>query len=157
MRTQRVYIDTSILGGCFDPEFSRWSNALIDDFHSGRLKPVISEVAIAEVADAPAEVRDLLAGLLALEPEIVAITAEAVDLAEAYPERRILTPRFYADGMHIALATIAEVDILVSWNFRHIVRYDKIRLFAAANLERGYKPLAIYSPREVARDEDTTS
>ncbi len=65
-----------------------------------------------------------------------------------------LTPKFYADGMHIALATIAEVDLLVSWNFRHIVRYDKIRLFTAVNLERGYKPLAIYSPREVASDEE---
>jgi len=51
------------------------------------------------------------------------------------------------------LATIAEVDLLVSWNFRHIVRYDKIRLFTAVNLELGYKPLAIYSPREVASDE----
>ena len=68
--------------------------------------------------------------------------------------RRILTPKFYADGMHIALATVAEVDLLVSWNFRHIVRYDKIRLFTAVNLERGYKSLAIYSPREVASDEE---
>ena len=63
-----------------------------------------------------------------------------------------LTPKFYADGIHIALATIAEVDLLVSWNFKHIVHYDKIRLFIAVNLERGYKPLAIYSPREVASD-----
>jgi hypothetical protein len=67
-------------------------------------------------------------------------------------ERGILTPKFYADGIHIALATIAEVDLLVSWNFKHIVHYDKIRLFTAVNLERGYKPLVIYSPREVASD-----
>jgi hypothetical protein len=63
-------------------------------------------------------------------------------------------PRFYADGTHIALATITEADLLVSWNFRHIVRYDKIRLFTAVNLERGYRPLAIYSPREVASNEE---
>jgi hypothetical protein len=75
-------------------------------------------------------------------------------LADAYQLHGILTPKFYADGLHIALATIAEVDLLVSWNFRHIVRYDKIRLFTAVNLERGYKPLAIYSPREVASDEE---
>lgn len=100
--------------------------------------------------------RDLLADLLALDPEVVPVTAEAVALAEAYGTHGILTPRFHADGMHIALATVAEADLLVSWNFRHIVRYDKIRMFAAVNLERGYKPLAIYSPREVASDEDTT-
>ncbi len=49
----------------------------------------------------------------------------------------------------IALATTADVDVLVSWNFRHIVHFDKIRQFNAANLERGYKPIDIYSPREV--------
>ena len=51
--------------------------------------------------------------------------------------------------LHIALSTIADVDILVSWNFRHIVRYDKIRQFNAVNLEQGYHILDIYSPREV--------
>lgn len=51
--------------------------------------------------------------------------------------------------LHIALATIADVDVLVSWNFRHIVRLDKIRLFNAVNIEQGYKPISIYSPREV--------
>ena len=49
-----------------------------------------------------------------------------------------------------AIATVAEVDVVVSWNFRHIVRLDKLRLFNGVNLELGYKPLTIYSPREVA-------
>ena len=154
MKAQRVYIDTSVLGGCFDPEFARWSNTLMADFRSGRLKPVISEIITAEIADAPPEVRELLADLLALTPETLDITPEVLALADAYQEHGILTPKFYADGLHIALATSAEVDLLVSWNFRHIVHYDKIRLFTAVNLERGYKPLAIYSPREVANDEE---
>lgn len=47
------------------------------------------------------------------------------------------------------MATVAEVDVLVSWNFRHIVRLDKIRLFNAVNLAQGYKSPTIYSPREV--------
>jgi O-antigen/teichoic acid export membrane protein len=66
-----------------------------------------------------------------------------------YQERKILTPKFYDDGLHIALASVAAVDLLVSWNFKHIVHYDKIRYFNAVNLELGYRPLAIYSPREV--------
>ena len=154
MKAQRVYIDTSVLGGCFDPEFARWSNALIEDFRTGRLKPVISEVITAEVTDAPPAIRELLVDLLTLAPETLVVTPEVLALADAYQEHGILTPKFYADGLHIALATIAEVDILISWNFRHIVHYDKIRLFTAVNLERGYKPLAIYSPREVASDEE---
>ena len=58
-------------------------------------------------------------------------------------------PNYRDDALHIALATIANVDLLVSWNFRHIVRYDKIRLFNSVNIESGYKPIQIYSPREV--------
>ena len=50
------------------------------------------------------------------------------------------------------LATVADADVVASWNFRHIVRFDKIRLFDAVNLEAGYKPLAIHSPREIASD-----
>jgi hypothetical protein len=154
MKAQRVYIDTSVLGGCFDPEFAQWSNALIADFRANRFKPVISDIIAAEIADAPAEIRDLFTDLMAFRPEMITTTAEALALADAYQQHGILTPKFYADGIHIALATIAEVDLLVSWNFKHIVRYDKIRLFTAVNLERGYKLLAIYSPREVASDEE---
>ena len=119
----------------------------------GRLKPVISEIVTAEVTDAPAQIRELFADILTLNPESINITPEVLALADAYQQHGILTPKFYADGMHIALATIAEVDLLVSWNFRHVA-VDEVRLFTAVNLERGYKPLAIYSPREVASDEE---
>jgi len=51
--------------------------------------------------------------------------------------------------MHIALATVAEVDVLVSWNFKHILHFNKIRMFNAVNLEQGYKQIQIFSPREV--------
>lgn len=66
MKAQRVYIDTSVLGGCFDPEFAQWSNALLADFRVDRLKPVISEIIAAEIADAPTAIRDLFTDLLAL-------------------------------------------------------------------------------------------
>ena len=55
----------------------------------------------------------------------------------------------FDDGLHIALATINKIDLLVSWNFKHIVHFDKIRLFNAVNIEYGYKSIEIYSPREV--------
>jgi hypothetical protein len=74
-------------------------------------------------------------------------------LAEKYREHGILPESFTADGLHIALATVAAVDILVSWNFKHIVRFDKIRQFNAVNREAGYKEIEIYSPREVTRYE----
>ncbi len=149
MKLQRVYLDTSVLGGCFDPEFAAWSNGLMQDFRNGLFKPLLSQVTAAEVQDAPEEVQILYAELLVLNPEIILVAESALELAEAYQHRSILTSKFYDDGLHIALATIAEADVLVSWNFKHIVRFDKIRLFNAVNLEYGYKPLEIYSPREV--------
>lgn len=94
------------------------------------------------------------AELLALHPEILETDEQALMLSEIYQQRNILTPKFYDDGVHIALATIAEVDVLVSWNFKHIVHLDKIRLFNAVNIEHGYKQLQIYSPREVTNYEE---
>lgn len=150
MKVQRVYTDTSVIGGCFDPEFAPWSNGLFRDFRLGRFVPVVSAVVAAEIEDAPEEVRAAYDEMIALGAAVLLVSDEALDLADAYLARGVLTPKFYDDATHIALATLAEVDLLVSWNFRHIVHYDEIRAFNAVNLERGYKPIQIYSPREVA-------
>ncbi len=119
------------------------------DFRLGNFRPVVSEVVDAEVRDAPEPIRDIYSELLTLEPEFLNATEEAVQLAETYLEQQILTAKFFDDALHIALASVAEVDVLVSWNFKHIVHFDKIRLFTDVNIELGYKPLQIYSPREV--------
>ena len=150
MKVQRVYVDTSVIGGCFDEEFAPWSNGLMEDFQRGIFKPVLSEILAAEILLAPEKVRAQYAALLVLEPEFAELTDAVQQLAAAYEARRILPKKFVSDALHIALATVAEVDMLVSWNFTHIVRFDEIRLFNAVNREQGYKSIEIYSPREVA-------
>jgi len=149
MKTQRIYIDTSVIGGCFDPEFAKWSNGLLQDFRNGTFQPLLSEIIAAEIEEAPVNVQIVYAELMSLNAEILAVGESALELADEYQTRGTLTPNFYDDGLHIALATVAEADLLVSWNFKHIVRFDKIRLFNAINTEFGYKPLQIFSPREV--------
>jgi hypothetical protein len=148
----RIYVDTSVLGGCFDAEFVRWSEALIRDFREKRRVPVLSDVTAAEVVDAPPAVRKLHDELLSLGDGVLTVAPHALVLVAAYEARKILSPRFSVDMTHIALATIAEVDALVSWNFRHIVRLDKIRLFNLVNVELGYRSLRILSPREVTNE-----
>lgn len=155
MERLRIYIDTSVLGGCFDKEFSAWSNGLIRDFRAGRLVPVLSDVTAAEVTEAPEPVRELHQEMLLLAGSVLPITPKVVELVAAYEARKILAARFGADMRHIALATIADVDALASWNFRHIVRLEKIRLFNAVNLESRYRALNILSPREVTTYEGT--
>jgi hypothetical protein len=158
MKIPRVYLDTSVLGGCFDPEFAVWSNGLLEDFRAGLLIPVLSDWLATEIGRAPERVRTVYGELLAIAGhQTVAVTTDALDLLAAYEAHSVLGPKYRADMLHIALATVADVDLLVSWNFKHIVRFDKIRLFNAANLEQGYKSLVIHSPREVTtygRDPD---
>lgn len=149
MKLQFIYVDTSVLGGCFDAEFAEWSNGLMQDFRNGKFRPLLSEVTATEIQDAPEQVQDIYAELVALGAEVIEVGESALELADEYQKRNILTPKFYEDGLHIALATVTEADVLVSWNFKHIVRLDKIRLFNAVHLEYGYKALQIYSPREV--------
>lgn len=154
MKVQRVYIDTSVIGGCLDPEYAPWSKGLLADFRLGLLKAVLSDIIAAEIEDAPLPVQEIYAELLTLQPDLIEVDEPALELADLYQQRGILTPKFYVDGLHVALACVAEADVMVSWNFKHIVHFDKIRLFNAVNLERGYKSLHIYSPREVASNEE---
>jgi hypothetical protein len=154
MRPLRVYVDTSVLGGCFDPEFERWSNALVSDFAARIMIPVFSELLVAEIEVAPERVRRKLDDLRELAPGLLEVDQEVLEVVAGYSRHGILPPRFRNDMLHIALATVANVDVLVSWNFKHIVRLEKIRLYNAVNLELGYKPLQIHSPREVASDEE---
>ena len=160
MKVLRIYVDTSVLGGCFDAEFAPWSNGLIEDFRAGRFRHLLSDVTAAEVEQAPETVRALHAELVAMNPDLLTVTPEVISLLSSYEAHGILESRFRSDMLHVALATIADADLLVSWNFRHIVRLDKIRLFGAVNVERGYRTLSIYSRREVTtfgQDEDDTS
>jgi hypothetical protein len=149
MKLLRIYVDTSVIGGCFDKEFAEWSIALMEDFRDRRFQCVVSDVTAAEVAMAPDTIQDLFEELLS-RSERLEVTRSALELLSAYESHAILGPRFRNDMLHIAIATVGEVDVVVSWNFMHIVRLDKIRLFNAVSLELGYRTLSIYSPREVA-------
>ena len=149
MTGPRIYVDTSVLGGCFDVEFSTWSNGLVEDFRRGLLRAVLSDVTAEEIGRAPATVQAVHQELVSLGAELVSVSAEVLQLVAAYEARAILGPRYRNDLLHIALATVAAVDVLVSWNFRRIVRLDRIRLFNEVNIALGRGALTIYSPREV--------
>ena len=154
MKISRIYLDTSVIGGCHDIEFATWSNGLMKDFRLKNYQPVLSQLTFDEISKAPQRVQDILTVLMDYEPEILEITQDAIELSGVYLNRKILTQKFRDDALHIALASLADVDVLVSWNFRHIVHYDKIRLFNAVNIENGLKPIDIYSPREVTNYEE---
>ena len=145
----RVYIDTSVIGGCFDEEFQEWSNKLFDEFISGKKIAVISETTIDELSDAPQNVKYQLKKIPDEFLEVIELTEEIRNLANDYMASGILTEKSKEDALHIASATISEVDVIISWNFKHIVNIDKIRKYNSINLLKGYRFIDIRTPMEV--------
>lgn len=150
MKKQRIYTDTSTIGGCCDKEFKEWSLLLLSNFQSGIYDLLLSELVDAEIEDAPQEVKEIYIDFKVVAQSFLPITPESLELSEQYLQNGIVTEKYKNDALHIAIAPVANANILVSWNFRHIVHFDKIRKFNAVNLELGYNPISIYSPREVA-------
>ena len=147
----RVYLENSVIGGYFDEEFKEYTVRLFEKFRSGHYKPIISSHVIVELENgAPVYVKD---NLKTLEYEEFEVNDEMFNLAEKYMEYKIVSPKYYNDVLHIAVATVLKVDVLVSWNFKHIVNLNKIKLFNLVNLREGYNILEIRSPREVIENE----
>lgn len=143
----------SVFGGCFDPEFEFWSNRLIELFKSGKHNAVISEVSQFELNFAPPQVKKVLKAIPQNHLEIVRFSNEAKQLSEHYLTEKIVSKKSMADTQHIAIATVEQVDLLVSWNFKHIVNFDKIRLYNSVNLKYGYRILEIRNPRDLTDEE----
>jgi hypothetical protein len=98
-------------------------------------------------------VRALLDRPALQKAQTVFLDEEAVSLAEAYIKERVVGEGNRVDAQHIAIATVQRVDILVSWNFQHIVKWSRIRAFNSVNLKYGYPQLEIRSPQEVYYEE----
>ena len=145
----KIYVDTSVFGGCFDAEFEEWSNRLIEEFRLGLKVAVISDLTLRELDDAPSSVRDLLEEIPAEHKQFIILDDESRELAIHYIREGSIGEASLVDAQHIAIATVNKVDVLVSWNFKHIVNLAKIRLYNSANLKYGYSLLEIRNPREV--------
>lgn len=145
----KVYSDTSTVGGCFDEEFAEWSNALFEEFKIGKKILVLSDLTLQELEPAPQEVKDKLAEVPKKYQIPIGIIDEAFQLAETYINEGALTMRSFNDALHIALATIYNTDVLASWNFKHIVNLNRIRLYNSINLKLGYRMIEIRTPREI--------
>ncbi|WP_372946696.1 hypothetical protein [Mariniphaga sp.] len=151
---QKVYIDTSVIGGCFDIEFKKWSNLLFDDFKSGKRIAVVSDITLDELADAPEKVQENFSTIPENNLEVLISDDETKALADLYIKEGAVTSKYYEDALHIAISTISRVNVLASWNFKHIVNLDKIRMYNAVNLKNGYSILEIRTPREIININD---
>lgn len=152
---RKVYIDTSVVGGYFDEEFELWTKLFFESVIKGKFKIATSELLYTELTSAPEKVKQFL-GSIPNEYKVIAeYNEEARMLANKYLDANIVGKTSLTDCRHIATASVNEVDILTSWNFKHIVNLDKIHLYNGVNLQNGYRTIEIRTPRELLTYEDS--
>lgn len=151
---QRIYIDTSVVGGYFDEEFSDATRGLFKRFENKEIIFVVSDLLDLELIAAPQNVRDLLHQYSSDRFERIQLTEEAIKLADTYISEKVVGKTSLEDCRHIALATIHRVDVLASWNFKHIVNLDRIKGYNSVNYRLGYPMIEIRSPKDLINYED---
>lgn len=150
----RVYIDTSVVGGYFDEEFEADTRKFFDRIFRKDFLVFFSEISETELFLAPNRVKELKNKIPADCYRYLELDDDSKYLAQVYITEKILGPSSYNDAYHIALSTVNRLDVLVSWNFKHIVNFDKIKLFNSVNLKMGYPIIDIRSPLEFIDNEN---
>ena len=148
LRNMRIYVDTSVFGGVFDKEFAEPTKHFFFEVDAGRFSIVTSAIVEAEIEPAPETIRDFFTRYETVA-EIANITQEMLNLRHQYISSGVVTPKSAEDALHVAIATVTKCNLIVSWNFKHIVHFDKIPKYNAVNTLNGYGQIGIYSPMEV--------
>ncbi len=151
-RKLRIYVDSSAVGGAFNDRMAEQTKPFWDAVKRGEIIVILSDVLEREVKKAPSCVREFFASLLELPMEQVVSTDETDALAETYIAENVVGPTSLDDCKHIALASLAHADVLVSWNFKHIVNVKRILGYNGINMKLGYPQINIRTPFEVIHD-----
>lgn len=144
----KLYLDTSVYGGYFDEEFSEWTKPFFEQARAGKFQIILSDVTLGELEKAPDSVRELPGTIPDQYLDLVSITPEQLELADNYVEQGALTSKFHSDAQHIAISTILKVDSLVSWNFKHMVNFFRIKQYNSINIKYGFSTIDIRTPKE---------
>jgi hypothetical protein len=149
VKKDRIYIDTSIVGGYFDIEFEAETKQLFDRLLNNDVIFVVSDLLDLELQRAPERVKNLLFHYPNESFERLVFDKEAKELGEKYIHENVVGRTSLEDCYHIAMATINNVDVLASWNFKHIVNLTRIKGYNAVNIKNGYNLLEIRNPKDL--------
>jgi predicted nucleic acid-binding protein len=145
----KFYLDTSVFGGYYDTIFEADTIKLFEQIRTSHITVVYSSLTNEELKQAPVRVRELINSFNEEQVELVEPNQEVEGLSAAYIQEGILTKKFKADAQHIALATFCKADVLVSWNFKHMVNFFRLKQYNSVNLKHNYQLIDIRDPREV--------
>lgn len=152
MRRIRVYVDTSVFGGTQDEEFMEESRRFFRQVEKGEFVVLLSAETLRELSKSPKPVQSVWLGLQPDQVEEVEIGREVSELAGEYIRADVLKEASLGDALHVAAATVAGADLILSWNFKHIVNFNRIRGFNSVNVRLGYRSMTILSPKEVVNE-----
>ncbi|GBD98013.1 hypothetical protein BMS3Abin07_00020 [bacterium BMS3Abin07] len=153
----RLYFDTSKFNFAFAddaPHEKEVTLRLIAEIKKGKYEVYISDVVLREIKEAGKKKVNQLMGLINdLQPFELEFDKECYELASEYIKMGIIPKKYEDDAFHIAVASVNDIDAVISWNFKHIVKLKTKKEVAGTNLLMGYKEIEIYSPLEVADNE----
>ncbi|MEA3445218.1 MAG: PIN domain-containing protein [Bacteroidota bacterium] len=150
----RIYIDTSVIGGYFDKEFMVATEKLFKRIENCDFDIFFSNINEAELELAPKHVKEIVKIFPDSCLNTIKINEDIEELAQTYIREKALGKASENDAYHIALASVNRLDCLISWNFKHIVNFDKIKMFNSINIRLGYPIIDIRSPLEFLKNEE---
>ncbi len=158
MKKFQIYVETSVWNLYFDRRaaaFQKATQKFIDGIRRSNYELFISSVVIAEIAQAPQERKNSMLQLIEeVNPVVLELTVEADTLSQAYVESGALPQGSLRDANHIAIATVYQLDAIVSWNMKHIANVARKERVRALNISQGYlKELEMITPLEVSEYE----
>jgi rRNA-processing protein FCF1 len=159
MRVPKIYLETTIFNFPYAddaPDKKKATLSLFDEIRAGKYTPYTSGYVIDELVKAGEPKRSEMMSLIAAyEVEVLPANDEAARLADKYIAEGVIPEEHKTDARHIAATTVYDLDIILSYNFRHIVKHKTIKMVEAVNTLLGYRRIDILTPEEVVEYERT--
>jgi predicted nucleic acid-binding protein len=158
MKKLKIYLDTSVISHLDQqdaPERMAETHRLWKKIKAGEFEVVISSVVDAEIDDCEESKKDTLKGYLEeIEYTSVRVDEKTVNVASRFVNLNILRQKSFDDCQHIAAAITSGCDVIVSWNFKHIVNHKTMMGVKAVTALEGYDDILIYAPPTLIGGED---
>jgi predicted nucleic acid-binding protein len=152
MRIPKIYLETTMFNYYFDKDRDAHADTikLFEEITAGKYDAYTSRAVIEELEKTKGDKREKMLNLIASRKiPILETSVEAEKLADVYVSEGVIPINYRTDGLHIAIATVNDLDMIISMNFQHIVKRKTVKMTAAINSINGYRVVEIYSPMEV--------
>jgi len=157
VRTLKIYFETTLFNFYVDEDRGfAYENtvALFKEAAAGKYLAYTSEYVVRELEATPTEKRDKMLNLIKqYDISVLNFSDEAERLADLYVAEKVIPQKYRMDGLHIAIATVNDLDMVISMNFQHIVKRKTERMTAAINTLNGYSAVDICNPMEVSESD----